>query len=140
MVAAIVALTVVLFAGCGGGGDYARVEANLQHYLISLAPGEARFPIGAGSPRVKDNGCFKLEKGSAWPNPLDQPLPPRLALWNCTITFGTLATPVTVAVNDSSEVVAATPGGMLREPKPTITYRQGQCNPVPPTRTGRGRC
>jgi hypothetical protein len=114
MVAAIVALTVVPFAGCGGGGDdHAQVEANLQHYLIGLARGEARFPIGAGSPRVKDNGCFKLEKGSVWPNPLDQPLPPRLALWNCVVKFGTIATPVTVAVDDSTEVVAATPGAML---------------------------
>ena len=45
MVAAIVALTVVLFAGCGGGADdRAKIETNLQHYLVSLAPGEGPFP------------------------------------------------------------------------------------------------
>ena len=49
MVAAIVTLAGVLFGGCGAGGDdHAKVEANLQHYLVSLVPGEARFPIGAG--------------------------------------------------------------------------------------------
>ena len=61
LVAAIVALTVVLLAGCGGGADdRAKVEANLQRFLATPehAPG---FPVGGGPPRVKDHACFKVE-------------------------------------------------------------------------------
>jgi hypothetical protein len=115
LASASVALTMMLFAGCGGGGgdDPAKVEASLQRYLVSAAPEDVPFPIGAGAPRVKDNGCSKLEKGSTWPNPLDVPPPARFARWNCVVEAGTLATPVTVAVNDSTEIVAATQGGWL---------------------------
>jgi hypothetical protein len=84
-----------------------------------LAPQDAPFPVGAGAPRVKNNGCFKLERDSLGPNP--RPLPPRLALWNCVIKFGTLATPVIVTVRDSTEVVFAMPGGVLKEVKPNAS-------------------
>jgi hypothetical protein len=118
----VVALAAVLLAGCGGvGDDRAKVEASLQHFLLGLVPGEARFPIGAGAPRVKDNGCFKLEGGSVWPNPLEVSPPSRLTRWNCVVKFGTLAIPVTVAVDAAAEVVAATQGGMLREGKPNAS-------------------
>jgi hypothetical protein len=141
MAAAMVALTVVLFAGCGGGGgDRARVEANLQDYLVSLVPRDSAFPIGAGAPRVKDNGCFKLEKGSVGPSP-QSVLVPRsgsfrtgIARWNCVVEFGTVAMPVAVTVDKSSEVVAAAPGGMLRQPKPRIY--QNRSKPVSTTRAG----
>jgi hypothetical protein len=57
----------VLVAGCGGGEDHAKVEASLQDYLVSSAPEDAPFPVGAGTPRVRDNGCtdlhVKTEKG-----------------------------------------------------------------------------
>jgi hypothetical protein len=128
-VAATVALSAVLFGGCGGDGeDHAKVEANLQNYLVSLVPEEARFPIGAGTPRVENNSCFKREENSAWPNLLDVPPPPRLARWSCAVKFGTLSTPVTIAVDDDTKVVAATPGGALG--KPTTRYRHNKCNPV----------
>lgn len=65
LVAASVALTVVLSAGCGGGGDDpAKVEANLQRFLATPenSPG---LPVGGGPPRVKDNSCFKVEGSQA---------------------------------------------------------------------------
>ena len=134
--ATILALFPMLLAGCGGGvDDHARVEANLQHYLLSSAPGDTALPIGAGAPRVKDNGCFKLDKNAAWPDPFHLPPPVRLALWNCLVQFGTLATALTVAVDDSAEVVAAATGGMLRRPKPN-SYRPNPCKPEPTTPTG----
>jgi hypothetical protein len=140
MVAAIVALTAVLFAGCGGGGDRARVEANLQHYLVSLVPRDSAFPIGAGAPRVEDNGCFKIVEGPVGPSPQAVP-PPRwrsfrtgIARWNCVVEFGTVAMPVAVTVDKSSEVVAAEPGGMLRLPKPRIY--ENMSKPVSTTQTG----
>jgi hypothetical protein len=124
MVAGILALAAVLSAGCGGGGgDHAKVEASLHRYLVSLVPGDAPFPVGAGTPRVRENSCkdrhVKIEKALAWPGVqgrFRQPL--GLALWQCVVKFGTLATPVLVAVDDSTEVVAAAPGGTLKEAKP----------------------
>jgi hypothetical protein len=108
VVAGILALTAVLLAGCGGGDDRAKVEASLQHYLVSLVPEEGPFPIGAGPARVKDNGCK------------DRNVKDRmgLALWACVVEFGTLALPVVVAVDDSTEVVAAFPGDLFKQFKP----------------------
>jgi hypothetical protein len=115
MVAGMLALTAVLLAGCGGGGDdQAKVEASLEHYLVRLGPQDAGLPIGAGTPRVKDKGCFKLE-GAAWPGYGPRP---RGALWQCVIEFETFAMPVTLAVDESNEVVAAVPGGTFRVIKP----------------------
>jgi hypothetical protein len=111
MVAGILALTAVPLAGCGGGDDRAKVEASLQDYLVSLVPEDGPFPIGAGPPRVKDNGCK------------DRHVKDRmgLALWTCVVKFGTFAQPVVVAVDDSTEVVAAFPGafpGVFKQFKP----------------------
>src|SRR5215203_5292151 len=104
MVAGILALIAVLLAGCGDGGgdDQAKVEASLLNYLVSLIPENAPFPIGAGPPRV--NRCW-VEKDLIWPGFYD-PAPPRQGpLWQCVVKYGTLATPVTVAVDDSNKVV-----------------------------------
>jgi hypothetical protein len=121
MVAGVLVLTAVLLAGCGGGGgggdDQAKVEASLQHYLVRLVPQDSGFPIGAGTPRVRGKGCFKLE-GAAWPGfGFYGPRPPG-ALWQCVVEFETFAMPGTVAVDDSPEVVAAVPGGTFRGIKP----------------------
>ena len=65
LLAASVTLSVVLLAGCGGGGDdQAKVEANLQRFLATPEhpPG---FPVGGGPPRVKDHSCFKVEGSQA---------------------------------------------------------------------------
>jgi hypothetical protein len=107
-----VVLTGLLLAGCCGGGDddQAKVEASLQHYLVSLGPEAGPFPIGAGTLRVRGRGCFKLE-GAAWPGYGPRP---HVALWQCVVEFETFAMTVTVAVDESNEVVAAVPGGTLR--------------------------
>jgi len=65
LVAASVTLTVVLFAGCGGGGDdRAKVEANLQRFLAT--PERSPWlPVGGGPPRVKDKSCVKVEGSHA---------------------------------------------------------------------------
>jgi hypothetical protein len=65
MVAATLALTASLLAGCGGAGDdRAKVEANLQRFLATPehSPG---FPVGGGPPRVQDHSCFKVEGSHA---------------------------------------------------------------------------
>jgi hypothetical protein len=115
----------VLFAGCGSGPDPgAKVEASLRHYMIDLDPyalGRGKgwltspFPIGAGSPRVQKNGCkdrhVEARKGQALSSRTWSAfLPEDLALWSCVIKFGSYAMPVLVGVNDSTEVVFATPG------------------------------
>jgi hypothetical protein len=150
LVAAIGAFTVVLFASCGGGGDdQGKVEANLQHYLLSPGPRVAPFPTGAGVPRVKDNNCFKVGKGRlglAGPPPNyvsqrpGQSFPPiAVASWNCVVKFGSVAMPVTVDVDKSSEIVAAAPSTMLRQqPKPRIY--ENTCKPEPKSRTRGSTC
>jgi hypothetical protein len=115
MVTGILALIAVLLAGCGAGDDHAKVEASLQHYLGNLTPEDAPFPAGAGIPRVKDNGCedrdVKTEKGQVLSSRnLTVRMGEGLALWSCVVRFGTLAMPVLVAVDDSTDVVWATPG------------------------------
>jgi hypothetical protein len=149
LVAASVALTVVLFAGCGGGDDGAKVEANLGHYLLSPGPRVAAFPTGAGAPRVEDNSCFKVGKerlGLAGPPPnYVSPRPGQsfrpiaVASWNCVVRFGSVAMPVTVDVDKSSEVVAAAPSAMLRQQSKPRIY-QNTCKPQPKSRTRDSTC
>jgi hypothetical protein len=118
MVAGILALTAVLLAGCGGGGnDRAKVEASLQHYLASLDPEGGLFPIGAGPPRVENNGCKDRHVKNEKERVLSAGTPGRqvkiekgVALWVCVVKFGTFATSVVVWADDSTEVVAAFPG------------------------------
>jgi hypothetical protein len=114
---AILALIAVLLAGCGGGDDSAKVETSLRDYISGLFPEDSPFPIGAGIPRVKDNGCKgplhlnfeRLESTPAWRSG-NLKKGERFALWSCLVRFGTLALPVLVAVDDSTEVVWAWPG------------------------------
>jgi hypothetical protein len=149
MVAAIVALTVVLLAGCGGSGDdQAKVEANLRHYLLSPGPRAAAFPTGVGAPRVKDNSCLKVGKGRlgpagpppnyASPRP-GQSFPIAVASWDCVARFGSVAMPVTVDVDKSSEVIVAVPSAMLRQQSKPRIY-QNTCKPQPKSRTRDSTC
>ena len=113
--AVALALTVAPLAGCGGGDDRAKVEASLQQYVGSLNPEDAPFPNGAGIPRVKEKGCkdrhVKTEEGQVLSSRnVTVMMRGGLALWSCVVRFGTLAVPVLVAVDDSTNVTWATPG------------------------------
>jgi hypothetical protein len=100
LVVGILALSMVLFTACGGRSDQEKVEASLHQYIVGLVPEEGPFPIGAGSPRVKDKSCT------------DRHVEDRMGhgIWVCVVRFGTLVQPVTVAVDDGTQVVAAFPG------------------------------
>ena len=106
-------LGAVLFAGCSGGADdRATVEAGLRHYLSTFSPEGSAFPSGAGPPRVKHEGCKDLNR-KVDPRPLPgwNDGDKKVALWLCVVSFKRLTLPVAVAVNDSTEVVWAWPGG-----------------------------
>ncbi len=130
MVTGGLALASVLFAGCGGGDDGAKVEAGLRHYLSTFSPEGSPFPSGAGPPRVKHNGCRDLHRKL---NPRGL-LPPgwtkfgkgdRFAFWECFVRFRRLTLPVAVAVDHSTEVVWAWPGSSNSpgiSPSPPRTY------------------
>lgn len=132
MVTGILALIAVLLAGCGGGSDHAKVEASLRHYLGNLTPEYAPFPIGAGRPRIADNGCKDRHLKFEWPEFSAPGLSGKLrkgatfALWSCAVRFGTLAMPLLVAVDDRTEVVFAAPG----------TFKQFKSRCKPPTEGG----
>jgi hypothetical protein len=130
---ALTALAVAVpLAGCGGGGggdDRATVEANLRDYLAT-GTHSAPFPIGAGPPRVKENGCKDLHRKF---NPRELLRPgwtkfkkgEKFAAWVCVVRFKKLALPVAVAVKDSTEVVWAWPGTSNSpgiSPSPPRTY------------------
>jgi hypothetical protein len=124
IVAGTFALSAPLFGGCGGADERATVEAKLRHYVVNLDPDALPrgvrgltkpFPIGAGPPRVRKNGCkdrhVEAKKGQTLSSRTWSGFVPEdLALWSCVIKFGTYAMPVLVGVNDSTEVVLATPG------------------------------
>jgi hypothetical protein len=128
LVATSVTLTMMLFAGCGGGGDdRAKVEANVQHYLAGLPPDGNPFPIGAGMPRVRHNSCrdrhVKVEKGHLMVSrSVTSKVGIDVALWTCVVKLGTLAMPVNVVVRDGTEVVGVVPGELLREEEPNASY------------------
>jgi hypothetical protein len=124
-VAATLALAAVLLAGCGGGADdHGKVEAGMHRYLVSLVPDRSPFPVGAGTPRVKDNSCkdrhVKVEKWHMISSPPTSfKMGGRVALWTCVVKVGTLAMRVNVVVDDrSEEVLMAVPGPLLKEDKP----------------------
>ncbi len=113
MLAAALALTAMLLAGCGGGADsVAKVEDSLRNYLGTARPEETGFPLGAGVPRVRRNACqdghVKVPKGKLLSDLAGMHkarFPEEVALWTCVVTFGSLAQPATVAVTGSTEVV-----------------------------------
>jgi hypothetical protein len=143
LAAAALALTAMLVAGCGGGGDpRPKVEAGLQHYFSTFNPEDSIFPYAAGAPRVIDNGCKELDRKFPLP-PIPQvdrvglsphadrrlTLPTKFknaALWQCFVRFNAFTLTVHVAVNDSNEVVLAWPvyGDPRKAPKlaPARTY------------------
>jgi hypothetical protein len=91
MVAGMLPLTAVLLAGCGGGDDQAKVEASPQHYLVSLGPEAGPFPIGAGPPRVKENGCKDrhVKKKEVLTRNAGLIFAKALAVWACVVKVGT---------------------------------------------------
>jgi hypothetical protein len=95
------AVIAVLSAGCGGGDDSAKVEANLRQYLNTLDPRPSGFPVGAA--RVKEKSCKKIPKGQAVPARR-----PR-ASWSCVVRFAHTPFRVLVALNDSGEVAWVKP-------------------------------
>jgi hypothetical protein len=118
LVATSVALTVVLLAGCGGGGgdDRAKVEDGLRDYLGAMNPAkrQSSFPTGAGVPRVRHKACndghVKVPKGQVLSDRAGvwkARLPEEVALWTCVVTFGSVVRPATVAVTGSTEVIWA---------------------------------
>jgi hypothetical protein len=127
MLAGVLALGAVVLASCGGSGDdQAKVESSLRHHLVSLVPDRNPFPVGAGTPRVKDNSCkdrhIKVEKGHVmWSRTVSFKIGMPVALWTCVVKFGTLATPVNVVVDDRTEVITAVPGGLLKEAEPNAS-------------------
>jgi hypothetical protein len=115
VVALGLALTPLWLVGCGGTDNRAKVEASLRHYVNNLAPEKGPFPIGAGTPQVRDNGCkdrhVKTKKGQYLSSRnVYARMGDGLALWSCVVRFGTLAIPVLVAVVDRTEVVLVIPG------------------------------
>lgn len=122
-------LTVVLFAACGGSGDAsAKVAANLQHYLNASAPRQLRpggFPVGAGPPRVKENGCRRIPRAQARPRRSAQS-------WSCVVTFAHVPFRVLVAVNGADQIasVSLVPRHVLRPGTATV-YQGGPKAPKP---------
>ena len=136
MVARILVLTAMLLAGCGdrGGDDREKVEASLQHYLSTLDPKacleisrvcrQGAFPVGAGTPRVRENSCKKLQIRKVRPARTGEVRPPRLpeglTSWSCVVRFGKTPLPVAVAVKRSGEVYFATPVSQQVLPPATV--------------------
>lgn len=132
------ALTAVLLAGCGGADDAAKVEASLRHYLNTLDPLQSSFPVGAGPPLVKENGCKKVQRGRVGPARLPDGLarpgrpPEELVFWSCGVRFAKTPFQVLVALRDSGEVAWATlvPRLVLRPGTATV-YQGGPEQPQP---------
>jgi len=131
----LVAVVAALFAGCGGGGlDGAKVETGLRQYISAMTPG-VPFPVGAGPPRVKHNGChdrhittksgqvYKFRNAGTY-------LPEGVKLWSCVVTFrSSLTLPVDVAM-DGSEVVGVWEKA-APDTRPTTVYEGGPKQPKP---------
>ena len=127
---AALALAAMLLAGCGGSDDRTKVEASLRHFISGMPPEEGGFPIDAGPPRVRGNGCkdrhvttngglYEFHNAGTY-------LPAGLALWSCVVTFrNSLTLPVDVAVK-GSEVVVVFPRASQDAPRqPTATVYKG---------------
>jgi hypothetical protein len=128
-VAAGLALLAVLFAGCGGGDDHAKVEASLRDYFDTVLPEETALPLGLGVPRVRHNACkdehVKVPRGkllSGVAGLWRARFPEEVALWSCVVTIGSLVQPTTVAVRGSTEVVWAVALPLDAFVRKTATY------------------
>jgi len=122
------ALFAVLFAGCGGGDDGAKVEAGLRSYLGTVVPEESGLPSGAGPPRVADHSCRNrhVKTGNwlglaLWDLHVPRARHLELTLWSCVVRVGNVALPVSVAVNERTEVVWAS-GSQTPARSPARTY------------------
>ncbi len=129
------ALTGVLLAGCGGGGDRAKVEASLRDYLGAVNPEHSSFPVGAGVPRVRDNACkdehVKVQKGKLLSDAAGiwrARFPEEVALWSCVVRFGSHGQQATVAVTGSTKVVWAVALPVDAFVPETHTYAGIACN------------
>jgi hypothetical protein len=145
---AALALIAVLLAGCGGGGDRAKVEDTIQNALNNLDPAQrTAFPIGAGPPRVKQDSCKSTQKppvrinlpaqihvhGPRLPKGLVLPRPPKhLAYWSCVVRFAHTPFHVRVALEDNGTIFWAMllPRQVLR-PGTATTYQGGPEQPKP---------
>jgi hypothetical protein len=115
LLAAALAFTATLLAGCGGRADPgAKVEDSLRDYLGTTRPEETGFPLGAGVPRIRNKACkdphVKVPKGKLLSDRAGMHkarFPEEVALWTCELTFGHLVQPATVAVTGSTKVVWA---------------------------------
>jgi hypothetical protein len=124
------ALAAMLLTGCGGSDDRTKVEASLRHYISGMHPEEGAFPIDAGPPRVRGNGCkdrHVTTNGGLYEfHNAGMYLPAGLTLWSCVVTFrNSLTLPVDVVVK-GSEVVAVFPGASPNAPRqPPATVYEG---------------
>jgi hypothetical protein len=121
MVAATLALTLVLLAGCGGGGnDQAKVEADLQRHMLGMPPEQTGFPMGLGPPKVKAGSCrdrnVRVEKRDVmWSSTrFGVPVGSAGALWGCVVKLGTYVTQVHVLVVARTRVVRVWQGELIR--------------------------
>jgi hypothetical protein len=147
---AALALTVMLVAGCGGGGHRAKVEDTLQDSLNTLDPAlRTAFPVGAGPPRVKENSCRKIQERQVLPpRPPGRPIlpaqlprrlvrpaprpPQHLAFWSCVVRFAHTPFHLRVALEDNGKIYAAMlmPRQVLRPGTATV-YQGGPKQPKP---------
>src|SRR5262249_28739290 len=126
------------------GDNGAQVEANLRHYLNTLNPLPSGLPVGAGPPRVKENGCKKVAKDQV--GPAHGPGRPR-ASWSCVVRFGHTPFHVLVALKAGGEVAWVMPlprhvlrprrrrGRMMESVRwPRGAHRPGATSPLGPPR------
>lgn len=111
----------VPLAGCGSGGnDQAKVEADLQRYMLGMRPEQTGFPMGLGPPKVQANSCrdrnIRVEKRDVmWSSTsFGIPVGSRGALWGCVVKLGAYVTRVHVLVADRTRVVREWQGQLIR--------------------------
>jgi len=124
------ALTAVLLAACGGGGDErAKVEASLRQYVSTVIPEESGFPLGAGAPQVRKNSCKSHPRMEPPPDRTSRVrgarIPEGLTFWSCVATFAKTPFDVAVAVKRSGEIYLASPVSQAPPPPRATVYEGG---------------